>query len=342
MDALSDSPNSFPVVPLHKRHPVGRTGGEGILGRSAVALALTLGIVGCASTTNWSKEPLPVSVSAANYTEASGEDLYARINAPPNNHPEPPAVGHPEKPLFYAFVPADYSGDVSMETVYRELATPLAHRGYFNIVYQVEAGLKPNRIDYLLRIHAGERPWRLPTVRTDKVTWGDDDLTPYWHGSSIRSGNLIGPYSHWDDRAGMSPTDIATLATFFQDSQLRASGANVSVSELQSQGLQEVSGAAAAREYALILINAFKFDDVMRLKKDAPCAWSTFIAVPLHSGMTFSNVLRTMARTATPFFGTTANGLQVFEVPPGKVLMGEPVEVPGPQTPAPPAAPTSP
>ncbi len=309
--------------------------------RPALALGVLLGCAGCASSTDWSKEPLPVSVSAANYSEVSGQELWARINGPVATHPEPPAIAPAAKPLFYAFVPADYSSDVSMETVYRELATPLAHRGYFNVVYQVEAGLLPNRIDYLLRIHAGERPWRLATVRTDKVTWGDDDLSPYWHGSSMRSGNLIGPYSHWDDRAGMTPSDVATLATFFQQSQLTVSGGMVSSSQMQSVGLQEVQDNAAARDYALILINAFKFDDVVRMKRDAPCVWSTFIAVPLHTGLTFSSVLRTMARTATPYFGTTANGLQVFDVPPGKVLMGEPVEISGPQK-TPPAAPTPP
>jgi hypothetical protein len=299
--------------------------------RRALATALGLGFAGCASTTDWSKEPMPVSVSAANYSEVSGEDLYARVNGVANTHPEPPPMAEPTRPLFYAFVPADYSSDVSMDTVFRELAVPLAHRGYFNVVYQVQAGLMPKRIDYLLRIHAGERPWRLPTVRTDKVTWGDDDLSPYWHGTSEKSGNLIGRYSHWDDRAGMTPTDISTLAANFQDSQLTGGGTMRSATEMQSAGFEEVSGNAAARDYAIIYINAFKFEDVMKMKRDAPCVWSMFIAVPLHQGLTFNNVLRTMARTATPYIGTTANGLQIYEVPPGKVLMGEPVEVPGPQ-----------
>jgi hypothetical protein len=292
-------------------------------------LAATLGLClsGCVST----KEPLPISVSAANYSKVSGEELYARVNGAANTYPEPQPPAPPAKPLFYAFVPADYSADVSMETVFRELAIPLAYRGYFNVVYQVQAGLLPNRIDYLLRVHAGERPWRLPTVRTDKVTWGDDDLTPYWHGTAERSGNLIGPYSHWDDRAGMSPTDISTLASYFQDSQLTRSGRNVSSSETQSVGLEEVNGNAYAHERAIILINAFRFEDVRKMKKDAPCVWSMFISVPLYQGLTFSNVLRTMARTATPYVGETTNGIQIYEVPPGRVLMGEPVEVQGPE-----------
>lgn len=301
-----------------------------------VLVGLVLG--GCASSVDLSKEPLPVSVSAANYSKVSGAELYARVNGTANTHPEPSTPTPPDKPLFYAFVPADYSADVSMDVVFRELAIPLAHNGYFNVVYQVQAGYLPNRIDFLLRVHAGERPWRLPTVRTDKVTWGDDDLTPYWHGGSERSGNLIGPYSHWDDRAGMSPTDISTLATFFQDSQLTKSGKNVSSSELQSVGLEEINGTAYAHDRAIILINAFRFEDVRKMKRDAPCVWSMFISVPLHQGLTFNNVLRTMARTATPYIGETTNGMQIYEVPPGKVLMGEPVEMSGPQR-APPSTP---
>jgi hypothetical protein len=75
----------------------------------------------------------------------------------------------------------------------------------------------------------------------------------------------------------------------------------------------------------------------MKMKKDAPCAWSIFIAVPLHRGLEFSKVLRTMARTATSYFGTTTSGIQVYEMPPGKVLTGEAVEVTGPQKPPVPA-----
>ena len=276
-------------------------------------------------------------MSAANYSKVSGEELYARVNGEANIHPEPQTPPS-RRSLF--FTPSFPPITPQMSRWIRFSASwpiPLAHNGYFNVVYQVQAGLLPNRIDYLLRVHAGERPWRLPTVRTDKVTWGDDDLSPYWHGTSERSGNLIGPYSHWDERAGLSPTDISTLASFFQDSQLRRSGGNVSASEMQSVGLEEIYGGSYAHERAIILINAFRFEDVMKMKKDAPCVWSMFISVPLHQGLTFNNVLRTMARTATPYVGETTNGMQIYEVPPGKVLMGEPIEVQAPEKAPPPA-----
>jgi hypothetical protein len=35
-----------------------------------------------------------------------------------------------------------------------------------------------------------------------------------------------------------------------------------------------------------------------------------------------------MLRTAAPYFGATTSGLQFFEVPPGRVLVGTPVVVP--------------
>jgi hypothetical protein len=64
------------------------------------------------------------------------------------------------------------------------------------------------------------------------------------------------------------------------------------------------------------------------MDKKAHCIWATFVAVPVTRGQAFSKVLRSMLATASPYFGTTTKGLQVYEVPYGKVLMGNPVEVP--------------
>jgi hypothetical protein len=309
--------------------------------RSSLAPILVLGIAGCASTPELSTDSLPISVSAANYSQVSGEELYARISAADNNHPAPPPVAEPAKPLFYAFVPIDYTPYVPLETIYRELATPLAQRGYFNIVYQIKAGLPPKRIDYLLRIYCGRRFWRTPTVRTDKVTWGNDDLVYSWRGAAPSgTANLIGTNSLWDSRVGMSPSEIANLAMDVQQGQGsigtmgsmgNMGGGKVAFSEQQRNGFQDLSGDAASRFYWLVMVEAFRFEDVRDRKRDAPCVWSTLVAMPFRQGLDSVKVIRTMARTAIPYFGTTADGLQVFEVSPGRVLMGEPVEAPGPQ-----------
>ena len=129
-------------------------------------------LLAACGTADWSKEPLPVTVSAANYSQSSEEEIYARVHATTNTSPAAPAISVPDKPLFYGFVPGDiYDSDVPLATVYRELAISLAHRGYFNVVYQAEAGYMPKRVDYLIRVHCGVRRWRNPIVRTDKVTW---------------------------------------------------------------------------------------------------------------------------------------------------------------------------
>lgn len=284
---------------------------------------------GCATqTTDWSKEPLPVTVSAANYSELTREELYRRVNAPDAVHPVPPAVAKPQRPLFYGFVPGEvYDSDTPIQTVFQELAVPLAQRGYFNVVYEVKAGLLPSRVDYLLRVHCGVRPWKVPKVRTDKVTWGDDGLVSNWRsGSSIWR---IGEDASIDPRQGQNMADIIKLATMLQEKAAPA------LRPGNSYNVNDMSDHGATRDYCLVVVEAFKFEDVAKLRKSAPCVWSTFIAVPLHTGQEFSGALRAMVRTAAPYFGNTADGIQTFDVPQGKVLLGEPVEVPAhPSAPA--------
>jgi hypothetical protein len=291
---------------------------------------VSLGFAGCSSG-DWSREPLPVSVSAANYSQLSMQERYQRVNATGTDHPTPPEVPVPAHPMFYGFVPGEvYDSDVPIDTVYRELAVPLAHRGYFNVLYEAKAGRLPDRIDYLLRIHCGVRRWRTPTVRTDKVTWGDSGL------SSSRpnpdSMYRIGEGSNYDPRAGLDPHEIVDLATYLQSFGTTAGSAQ------RQYSVQNLNDGGASRDYAVVVVEAFRFSDVATMKNRAPCVWATFVAVPLHSGQELSGVIRAMARTATPYFGTTSDGLQRFEVPNGNVLVGNPVEVPGP----PPAGKTSP
>ncbi len=307
--------------------------------RFASILVITLGITGCASTTDSPEGLLEVSVSAANYSQVSGEELYRRINAPENTHPVPPTPTAPTRPLFYAFVPVDYSPVVPLETVYRELATPLAQRGYFNIVYQFKAGLAPNRIDYLLRIYCGRRFWRTPTVRADRFTWGNDGPVYSWLGlAGPGTANVIGLSASWDARVGTSPSELAGLAMNLQEmpgnvSQMAEGMGRGGGPIIQQQGvrLQEQSRDPAARFCYLLVIEAYKFEDVRDRKNDAPCAWATFVAVPMRQGLEMVSVLHTMARAAMPYLGTTTDGIQLFELPPGKVLVGAPVKAPGQQ-----------
>jgi hypothetical protein len=302
--------------------------------RKLLAVLFPLFLAGCASQVDFSKVPTDVMVSAANYSQVSGEDLYRMVNDPAATNLAPPRSAVPDKPTFYAFVPGDvYPADVPMETVFQELAVPLAHRGYFNVLYEAQAGYLPKRIDYLLRIVYGELNWRKPTVRTDKVTWGDDGLIAKWAGANGGSRTIwsVGPESHLDtDRQGLSPADIRDLATFLQAQQGKPGTTYRQTTDLMTALTDDKTSV----DFALIVVEAFKFDDVWHKKDKAPCIWATYIGVPLHNSQNFSKVLRTMARSATPYFGETTDGIQVHDVPPGTVQMGEPTVVPDlqPQT----------
>jgi hypothetical protein len=300
--------------------------------KAALFLFVAALVAGCALQTDWSKQPLPVTVSAANYSRLSPEEIYQRVHAPASVQEAAPSLPPaPSSPLFYAFVPGEiYDSDTPLETVYHELAVPLAHRGYFNVLYEYKAGYLAKRVDYLIRVHCGVRRWRVPIVRTDKITWGSDGLVSSWHGDHPQSGHLIGDMAKASDsRIGQDPLEVINTAVFFQN---YAQG----FSQQDRYSPDTLGADTANAEYCLVVLDAFRFDDVRTLGKDAPCVWSTFIAVPLHPGQQFSQLLRTMARTAAPYFGETTQGMQRYEVPPGKVIMGEPIEIPeGPKTPQP-------
>jgi hypothetical protein len=291
--------------------------------KRALASLVTLLAAGCIGTQDWSKEPIPVTVSAANYSQSSPEEIYLKVHADTDVHPAAPAVAVPDRPAFYGFVPGEiYDSDVPLEGVYRELAIGLAHKGYFNVVYQAEAGRLPKRIDYLIVVHCGVRNWAVPTVRADKVTWGNAGVVS--NERNWRSLFWYGEKSAEDARAGQDPMDAINTATFLQ-----SLGRNGLAEQLYSVDNMATKG--GTREYCLVVLEAFRFDDVSKLREKAPCIWATFVAVPLRTGQEFSNMLRTMVRTATPYFGTTTDGIQEYDLPAGKVIMGEPVVVPGPQ-----------
>lgn len=299
------------------------------IAKAAPALVVSLGFTGCSSFNDWSKEPLPVSVSAANYSKLSDEELYARVKIDPiNTHPEAPVLSKPAKPIYYLLLPGEvYPNDVTLGTVYRELEISLEQRGYFNAVYQMRAGHMPAQIDYILRVHYGERPWLTPTVRSDRITWGNDGLV-----SNKYKTNLMSETS-FDPRLGLTPQEMGNLhraLAFMQEDFLVGSAWN-SFGTNDQLWRDYGDDSREASPFYLFVVEAFKTDDLRVMKKKAPCVWATFIALPADRGQKFSSVLRAMVQTAAPYYGETTHGLQAYEVPPGKVFIGTPVEVPDAQ-----------
>jgi hypothetical protein len=302
---------------------------------------LSLGLAGCAATPDASKEPKPVavSVSAANYSQLSNEDLYARVNAPANRHPQAPPPSVSMRPLYYLMVPGEvYATDVSMDVFYRELELALEPRRYFNVIYQMRAGHTPARIDYILRVHFGERKWLTPTVRSDRITWGNDGIVSNQYMTNLAGNGLFDP------RVGLSMDEVAAVSDLISMPRVSpgygGSGPGVKGAKSIDPSLLKPDehdsrdfgmGDQLAQDYCLVVVEAFKLEDVKADNKKAPCIWATFAAMPVERGQAFSGALRTILSAAAPYFGTTTNGPQVYEVPIGKVIMGSPTEVSGPQ-----------
>ena len=307
---------------------------------SAALLLVSIITAGCSAMTERPKDSVPVTVSAANFSQLSRAQLYALVvDTPINAHPKTPAIPTPTKPVYYLLLPGEvYPNDITLETVYRELEIAFEQRGYFNAVYQMRAGHMPSKIDYILRVHYGERPWRTPIVRIDGVTWGNDGLVANRYKTHLMSD------TSYDPRVGLSEEDRMNLGRALQSFSNFGMGRSPAESIYFGSSWNSFGNNAQlwrdfgedgdlARDFFLVVIEAFKVDDVRAVGKRAPCIWATFIAVPADRGQKFSYVLRSMIQTGMPYFGETTQGLLAYEVPPGRVSFGTPVEVPDGQTP---------
>jgi hypothetical protein len=319
------------TIAVAKRMPSWR---QFLHGPGSLLASVTVGLVassGCTSPNVHASAQAVVSVSAVNYSSLSDSEIFARVNAPASVGPVVPPVPRLDKPVFYLILPGEiYPSDVPLASLYHELEVSLEHRGYYSALAQVKAGL-PLRVDYLLRVHYGRRPWLTPIVRVDRVTWGNDGLV------AKRYKTLMHSDTNFDSREGLSLDDVnqlSLLSLTLMSPRGSSSVSNANTTEearifLKDEELADTygDGTQAAHDFCFVVVEAFKFSDVKAMDTKAPCAWMIFIAVPAENGETLSAVLASMLKTAEPYYGGTTDGLQVHEVPAGKVELGQPVEM---------------
>jgi hypothetical protein len=299
-----------------------------------VAAGVLLLAAGCASWTAGPGERVPVSVSAANYSRLTDEQLFNELNAPMATPAQAPAVRRPPETHHYLLVPGEvYPNDAPMDDVYREVGAVLERRGYLDAEFEKRAGRPPVPVDTLLRVHYGRRLWLDPTVRPDRITWGNDGMV-----SNRYKTGLVRDWWERDPRQGLSPEDrvgsdrlMASLAGGFGMGSGGGKGADKSDALSREQFNMGVAGpmrdkmsAAHSSDYFVIVVEAFRLEDVDTMDRRAPCIWTVFIAVPADGAQKFSDVMRGMLQAATPYFGETTHGLQVYEVPTGRVSIGNP------------------
>ena len=271
----------------------------------------------------------PVSVSSANYRETPREVLIQRVGAKSAINPEANTPPTTTAPSFFVFIPGEiFPADMNYEAVCAELTVALAKKNYINAADAQGVVREPEKVTLMLRVNYGVSLWRLPVVRTEHITW-DEGLVGKPHDS--RSLTHLGGDIAWDSRAGGN------------DDALDAGAKNEAAGTLFGSSLGSASGAPAAptatyatgspmaydstREFNLVVIDAFNYAELKAKGKAAKALWTTFVAAPVMRGQKFSQVFKTMLRTATPYWGDTTLGMQVFNDARAEVKIGEAVEV---------------
>lgn len=280
-------------------------------------LLLILSVLGgllnlVAAPANRPAPALPVSVSSANYAGTSREELRRLAADSPQINPEARVAERLATPQAYVFAPGElYESDVSYDEVCRQLAITLAQKGYLNSADAHGRIAQPNKIDLILRISSGGRRWREPTVRVDNLSWRqglvDRHLSPLTVG---------GAQAAWEHRSGGNDDALAGAI------QAHNSGASASVGDASQVGVQ-FGGYDSTRDFFLLVVDAFGYQDLLEKQSRAQRHWTTFVALPREDHRNYSEVLGTMLRVATPYFGETTRGLQMFTDARASVKLGE-------------------
>jgi hypothetical protein len=282
-----------------------------------VFTGLSLGL-SAAAEKNPPRNPAPVSVSSVNFAETSRDDLYRLENESLKQNPATPALKPLTKPLRYVFLPGNvYKTDLSYEETCERLAAALKEKGFINATDAQGRVYDAENVDLILRVHSGERPWRTPTVRMSQLTWRDG-LDPRPLGRTLRT---LGGNVAWDHRSGGNDDAFgaaalnenagsfgfgSTPATPAGGSPLNAGSAS-SITQANAAGEYD-----ATRDYYLIVVDAFSYAELKEKGDRAKRLWTTFVAAPRQPNQKFSDVLTTMLKVATPYFGESTSGLQMY------------------------------
>lgn len=271
--------------------------------------------------------PAPVSVSSMNYRDTSREEQLRldaeKLKANPASRPLQ-TLGKPQR---YVFIPGElYENDLTYEEICRRLADALAKKGLINATDAQGRVIAPEEVDLVLRVHAGERPWRQPTVRVNSLTWREG-LVERPHGRSLTT---LGGDVTWNSRAGGNDDALGAAAVNenapgfgFGSTPATPAGASPlnSISAVnQRAGTEEYE---RTREFYLLVVDAFNYAELRKEGAGAKRLWTTFLAAPRQRGEKFSDVLNTLLRVGTPYFGETTEGLQMFNDARANVTPGE-------------------
>lgn len=283
----------------------------------------------------------PVSISSANYRETPREKLLQLTNQPNSLNPENGEFAPLRTPKHFIFLPGEiFENDLTYEEICARLTPSLAQKNYHNGADPQGLIREPAKVTLVLRISYGERPWRLPTVRTEQLAW-KDGMTP--RTNDPRSLTNLGADTVFDNRAGGRDDALAAAADNASNGKsvwggsggrpapgssggdsASGLGANLGANTTALGAIAEYGG---TRTFNLIVIDAFDYAELKAKGKGATRLWTTFVAAPKEPNKNFSDVVVALLRAAGPFWGETTSGMQVFNDSRAEVKIGEVVEV---------------
>lgn len=283
-------------------------------------LVLVLGVLGGSADLQSSDktrtvEVAEVAVSAANYFADETRAVVAATRQKTVN-PVALKLNRISPPQRYIMVPGEeYEADRNFPEICAALEPALANKGFLNAADARGIVREPDAIDLVLRISYGDRTWRVPAVRARDLTWKSGLATtrssPFMAGSTVM----------WDRRAGGNDDTWSQLIKLINTN----GGKNFDVEPAAASAAQlETRKDGMTRVHHLLVVDAFSFRDLQEKGARAKRRWSTFIAVPQRADETFGEVMATMLRVGTPYFGETTEGPQVFNDARASIDLGTP------------------
>lgn len=281
----------------------------------------------------------PVSVSAANYRATPRAELMRLIEGEKTEiNPAAPVLRRLAQPQHFIFLPgAIFESDLTYEQVTALLTPALAQKGYINAADAQGLIREPAKVSLVLRLNFGVRLWRLPTVRVDDLAWRDG-VVQRPRGKGLHN---LGAEQTWDHRAGGNDDALGAIAANNANPQafsFGSSGPTGSGGAVAAEGTVNVNAGPTAvgidgeygitRDFNLIIVDAFDYQELKSEGQAAQRLWSTFVSAPRKPGQKFSNIAETLVRNATPYFGETSPGLQIYTDRRAEVIIGEAIVVP--------------
>lgn len=284
----------------------------------------------------------PVSVSSANYRDHPRDQLLQLVEGKNTLNPQARALSPLARPQHFIFLPGEiYENDLTYEELCVRLTPALAQKNYLNAADAQGLIREPTKVTLVLRVNYGERPWRLPTVRTEQLAWRDG-MQP--RTRDPRSLTTLGADTVFENRAGGHDDALAAAADNATNSKSAWGGggggrpgigngngdapANLALNLSGNTGaFSATSEYGGTRDFNVIVIDAFDYAELKVQGKAATRLWTTFVAAPKEPGKKFSEVLTALLRSAAPYWGETTFGMQIFNDSRAEVKIGEIVEI---------------